>query len=179
MNGAAIPALIGLGLVLAGCEAVEQTSLVESRDSIEIARNGLLSRRAALSLVCDATGAVHLRLEARLPIPASLRRTRPSETVGVRVRRDNDAVVFVGGIEQKLPITVRYRVGDRVDDIVSDRLSDGDLARLAEWYGRKAPAKVSVAGIEETSVDLYGKGSGRDISGFAAGCRSSGGPLGL
>lgn len=130
------------------------------RDGLQIAKGSQLSERRSLDLICNRAGTVHLLLHTRLPIPREFR----------RLGRDNDAVVFVDGIERRIPIVVDIVAITPVDEIVSTRLSNGDIQKLETSFGPSRPRRVSVVGIHETGVETRGASSGSSIDRFAKSC---------
>lgn len=143
------------------------------QDGLEIGRNDPTRRAASLNLVCDTGGSLRIMLHTRLPIPSYWRREVHVGGGKVVVARDDDVAIFIGGIEHKIPIAFDWIVGRQLDEAVSDPLSHDDLVKLADWYGLKAPARVSVMGISETGTFLHGKGSAADITAFRNACRPS------
>lgn len=118
---------------------------------------------ASLSLVCDQAGAVRLMLHAKLPGPKEFQKTG----------RDEDAVVFVGDIEHKIPMAFDVIAIGRVDEIISDRLLVDKLAQLSFYYRDGVPQEISVGGIQETTVFMRGKGSRTAITEFSRRCSSA------
>lgn len=160
--------------LLAGCDAragwMEAKELpVSLQDGLEIARNDRARRTASLNLVCDSDGHLRLMLHTRLPIPDDLRNEARISGMA-SVLRDEQVSVFVQREQQG--IAVSYVIADRLDEIISDPLSDLKFANLVASYGRQAPDYVSVAGIQETGISLRGRATGAELQEFGLGCRS-------
>jgi hypothetical protein len=125
----------------------------------ELAAKGAPFKRSSLSLVCEATGKLHLVLRTRMAARSFLE----------ALSRD-DAVVFIGGDRSRS----RHRCGGPGRHGSRRHVGDApallELDRLATWFGSSPPGRVGFITMER-AVFLAGITSAAPIRALMSGCR--------
>lgn len=131
----------------------------QAESSIEVARAGLVFRRSSLSLICGGAR-LHLVLRSRLPLPRG----------ELRPDAEDEATIFISGIQSPLRIRARLVDAGVVDTIVTAPLRPASAAQLAGELDRSRARRASFM-IFETGTHMKAVAAGAQVRAFVSRCR--------